>query len=30
MESAGDIPGLKYEKLDVAVAGSDENYRLVY
>lgn len=30
MESAGEIPGLKYERLDVAVAGSDENYRLVY
>jgi adenylate cyclase len=30
MESAGDIPGVTYEKLDVAVAGSDENYRLVY
>ena len=30
MESAGEISGLRYEKLDVAVAGSDENYRLVY
>jgi adenylate cyclase len=30
MENAGDIAGLKYEQLDVAVAGSDENYRLVY
>jgi adenylate cyclase len=30
MESAGDIPGVRYERLDVVVAGSDDNYRLVY
>lgn len=30
MESAGDIPGVTYEKLDLAVAGSDENYKLLY
>jgi adenylate cyclase len=30
MEAAGEAPGLTYEKLDLAVAGSDENYRLRY
>jgi len=30
MEAAGAIPGTSYERLDVAVAGSTENYRLKY
>jgi adenylate cyclase len=29
-EAAGALPGLSYEKLDVKVAGSDENFKLVY
>jgi class 3 adenylate cyclase len=29
-EAAGDLAGLSFEKLDVKVAGSDENYRLNY
>ena len=30
MEAAGTIPGCSYERLDVVVAGSQENYRLKY
>lgn len=30
MEAAGELPGLSWEKLDVVVAGSDENFRLKY
>ena len=30
MEAAGNIPGCSFERLDVAVAGSTENYRLKY
>lgn len=30
MEAAGELPGLSWERLDVVVAGSDENFRLKY
>jgi class 3 adenylate cyclase len=30
MESAGDIPGISYEQLDEAVAGSEVNFRVKY
>lgn len=30
MEGAGEMPGVSWEKLDVVVAGSEENYRLKY
>ncbi len=30
MDAAGPLEGLKFERLDVAVAGSQENYRLKY